>query len=58
VDWLSPEGSVVQSFYFSDEGIVVQANWGGSLGVLADSEQAAKSPRRNTARIDDKRPRR
>jgi hypothetical protein len=58
VDWLSPEGSVVQSFYFNDEGVVVQANWGGSLGVLAVSEQAAKSPRRSTARIDDKRPRR
>jgi hypothetical protein len=44
VEWLSPEESVVQTFYFNDEGVVVLADWGGSYGVLAESERAAREP--------------
>ncbi len=58
VDWLSPEGSVVQSFFFNDDGVVVQADWGGSLGVLVESQQAAASPPQAVANLAEKRPRR
>ena len=56
VSWLSPEGSEIQSFYFNNEGVVVQADWGGSLGVLAGSEQAAKTPRVRNARVGVRKP--
>lgn len=41
VDWLSHEGVHSQSFYFTDEGLLVQADWGGSKARLVTNPDNA-----------------
>lgn len=41
VDWLSHEGILSQSFYFNDEGLLMQADWGGSTARLVTNPQDA-----------------
>jgi hypothetical protein len=41
VDWLSHEGLLTQSFYFSDEGVLEQADWGASRARLVETPEEA-----------------
>lgn len=50
VQWLSPEGTQIQAFYFDDEGELLQANWGGSRCRLVESESAARPPEKSSGK--------
>lgn len=44
VEWLSSEGTRRQAFYFTDEGILAQADWGSTLArLVASGDEATPS---------------
>lgn len=52
VEWLSNEGTRRQAFYFTDEGILSQADWGTTFARLIDGEVEATPSKSDSAEED------